>query len=206
MLPWKSLGVKPEPGRRIGFDVFQTSREDSMLPRIFSSLSGAPSYVNDNPSEWATLVLKKPARNYTLHLIFIIAFILAIAVFFISRKRKRDENVRVEYAREGKDLIEIMKEYIQDHFKEPDFNLKKLAAHFKFSYNYASTLFKKETGTPFPEYLQNLRVEEAKKLLAGTDEKVGSIAFKVGFGSEDYFIRVFKDKVGQTPSEFRKKG
>ena len=60
-------------------------------------------------------------------------------------------------------------------------------------------------GISFSEYLRNIRIEEAKKLLRNTDLKVFEIAMKVGFNDAGYFSKRFEDTVGMTPNEYRRK-
>jgi AraC-like DNA-binding protein len=210
LFPWKALSLRAEEGLKIGFDVFQTNAEDSLLQRLFSSFSGASSLTNDNPSEWATLVLVKERGFPAAALAGILAVVLLcalLAIYLKGNRRTGDRTPSGEEAKSfykgGRDLMGLMISHIEAHYKDPDFDLKKLSANFHFSYNYTSSLFKKETGKNFPDYLQDLRVEKAKQLLRNTDEKIAAIAFNVGFSSEDYFSRIFRKKTGQTPTAFR---
>lgn len=70
---------------------------------------------------------------------------------------------------------------------------------------YISQLFKKELGIGYHAYLNEMRVERAKKYLTESDESVTVIAEKVGFGDYRVFTKVFKSIVGETPSQFRKR-
>jgi len=70
--------------------------------------------------------------------------------------------------------------------------------------NYASWLFSKEVGRSFSSWLLSTRLDRAKKLLAGTSEKINTIAEQVGFGDVAYFSKQFHKVHGLTPSEYRK--
>jgi YesN/AraC family two-component response regulator len=59
-------------------------------------------------------------------------------------------------------------------------------------------------GTTFVEYINIIRIKEAKILLKETDSKIIEIAYKVGFNNVTYFNLIFKKITGQTPFEFRK--
>ena len=64
--------------------------------------------------------------------------------------------------------------------------------------------FKLRTRKTFTQYLQQLRINEAQKLLLETDLSISTIAFRVGFENLSYFNRAFKSILGTTPREFRK--
>ncbi|MDI1324363.1 MAG: AraC family transcriptional regulator [Algoriphagus sp.] len=64
--------------------------------------------------------------------------------------------------------------------------------------------FKLRTRKTFTQYLQQLRINEAQKLLLETDLSISTIAFRVGFENLSYFNRAFKSILGVTPREFRK--
>ncbi len=64
--------------------------------------------------------------------------------------------------------------------------------------------FKLRTRKTFTQYLQQLRINEAQKLLLETDLSISTIAFRVGFENLSYFNRAFKSILGTTPREFRR--
>lgn len=68
---------------------------------------------------------------------------------------------------------------------------------------YLSRLFKKETNMTFTEYLNWVRIDNAKKLLLNTNEKILTISLKMGYNSPTYFNRIFKKNTGMSPSEYR---
>ncbi len=96
-----------------------------------------------------------------------------------------------------------MSHYMSDHWDEP-ITVTDIAAHARLNPNYATTLFKKATGQSLLQYLTQLRLASAQRLLATTDLAVLDIALQVGFGSLSQFYDIFKRQVGQTPRDFRK--
>jgi AraC-like DNA-binding protein len=78
-----------------------------------------------------------------------------------------------------------------------------LAEHLGLSRARMFEVFKKETGLSPNDYLQRHRVECCKGLLSGTDRTITDIALGAGFGSSQYFSRVFRRYCGMTPMEFR---
>lgn len=81
--------------------------------------------------------------------------------------------------------------------------LNGLARQFNVSPSYLSTLFKKETGQSFTEYLTQKRLSFAKKLLRETDLPINVIATECGIADNNYFARIFKTHEGMTPAHYR---
>ena len=94
--------------------------------------------------------------------------------------------------------------YIDDNYMLYEISLRKIAEDMHISYNYLSDLFKKQTGKKFLEYLHGVRNKKAKEYLITTDMQISEIAEKVGYLSDNTFIKTFKKLNGITPGEFRK--
>lgn len=88
-------------------------------------------------------------------------------------------------------------------YYDQDLSLESTAHRLGLNKSYLSTLFSTETGQTFTEYLQEVRVEKSKKLLADHSISVLDVALQVGFTSQNYYSRTFKKLTGMTPSEFR---
>lgn len=106
------------------------------------------------------------------------------------------------YARE--DVIANIKHYMKENFHK---NLTQdfISSLFFLNRSYLSTLFKKQTQKKFVDYLNELRIEQAKLLLRKTDRKLYRIAKAVGYDNVKYFFRIFKKITGETPEAYRKK-
>lgn len=94
--------------------------------------------------------------------------------------------------------------YIHDNFTQ-DISIQGLSEKFYLSPNYLCHLFKKEVGENFIEYISNLRIEYACRLLAETDLPVKQIGENCGFNDYFYFTRIFKRIVSQTPTQYRER-
>lgn len=99
-------------------------------------------------------------------------------------------------------IIEKAKHYIEDRYKN-DLKASEVAAWLKITPSYFSYIFKQSTGKGFTEYMNELRIEQAKTLLATTPDKVFEVADKVGYKEYKYFVSVFKSYTGLTPKEYR---
>jgi two-component system, response regulator YesN len=70
---------------------------------------------------------------------------------------------------------------------------------------YLGQLFKKTYGIYFKDYLLQVRINEAKKMLRQSEKRIYEIAESVGFNNTDYFVTIFGKLVNITPSEYRNK-
>lgn len=95
-------------------------------------------------------------------------------------------------------------EYIHTHYHK-DISLTEMARHANMSISYFSYWFKKSTNRTLVQYIQETRIAKAKELLLETNMKNYEIAEKVGFATQSYFVRVFKNSVGMSPNIFRKR-
>ncbi|MBT8308002.1 MAG: helix-turn-helix transcriptional regulator [Maribacter sp.] len=77
------------------------------------------------------------------------------------------------------------------------------ADHLHLSPNYFGDLVKKETGKSAQEYIQNKLIEVAKERVFDHNKSVSEIAYELGFKYPQHFTRLFKQRVGHSPSEFR---
>lgn len=93
--------------------------------------------------------------------------------------------------------------YIGEHYGEK-LSLEGISGHFYISPNYFSSLFKKEMGMNFVEYLTNVRMREAEKLLANPRYSIGEIAEMTGYRDVSHFSSNFARTYGMTPSAWRK--
>lgn len=86
-----------------------------------------------------------------------------------------------------------------------DICLHEIAEHAALNESYFSNLFKKETGQSITEYLNKIRIEKAKELIARTNLKNYEIAERVGIMNASYFSTIFKKETGLTVQEYRQR-
>lgn len=99
-------------------------------------------------------------------------------------------------------LFSVIREYLEEHYSEP-VTRESVANAFYISPNYLSHLFQKAGGVGFNEYLNHVRLEQAKVLLKRYDMKVKEVAHASGFVDSNYFCRQFRKSTERSPSEYR---
>ncbi|MCY9691854.1 response regulator transcription factor [Paenibacillus alginolyticus] len=101
--------------------------------------------------------------------------------------------------------IEQVQQFISSNLSK-DISLTDAAALVHLNPSYLSQLFKQQTGGKFVDYVIEMRMEEAKKLLIKTSLRVSEIAERLGYGDISYFSSTFKKLIGCSPLEYRKCG
>ena len=101
------------------------------------------------------------------------------------------------------DLPTAVISYISEHFCEP-LSLEILSKELGVCRFYLSRIFTQVLHTGFHEYVNTLRIDQAKKLLENTRDSILDVAIQCGFQNQQTFNRVFKEICGITPSAFRK--
>lgn len=103
--------------------------------------------------------------------------------------------------RNSQDLNEAIR-YIHESYHKP-LDLAMVSNHVSLNYAYFSNLFKKNVGKGFAEYLRDVRLDKARRLLAETDHKIVEVAAMVGYESYKSFTRAFRDVMHIQPTEYR---
>lgn len=94
-------------------------------------------------------------------------------------------------------------QHIYADYANKDLSLQSLADLMHVNAAYLGRIFKKETGSSFTDYLNHVRIEKAKELLASSNYKGSELCEKVGFSNYNYFYIVFKKITGTKPTEYR---
>jgi AraC-like DNA-binding protein len=101
---------------------------------------------------------------------------------------------------EGKTVLQ----YIQKHYQKPDLTIIDIQHAIGIHERKISQIVKTNTGLLFKQYLNILRIEEAKTLLKTSTLAIADIGYQVGYGNVSHFNRVFKEIVHCSPNDYRK--
>ena len=122
----------------------------------------------------------------------LMAFATFLFDFAVSELQRKTEET---------DMIGVVKHYIMEHYKE-DIDRNNVAAVAYITPNYLSKRFRAEMGMSLREYINHLRIEEAKRLLLSTNATISEVASAVGYDNISYFSTVFKKICGMSPVEW----
>ncbi|WP_438445981.1 response regulator [Gorillibacterium sp. sgz5001074] len=100
--------------------------------------------------------------------------------------------------------LQAVERYIRDNYRKP-MTIKEIGARFFLNPVYLGSAFSNKYGIGIIEYIHDLRIQEAKRLLRETDQTVSSIAEAVGYVQYNHFLMEFGKRVAEKPSAYRKK-
>ena len=99
-------------------------------------------------------------------------------------------------------VVASVMEWIKANYYQP-FSVSLLAETFGYQADYLSSLFRKSTGISITRYTNRLRIRAAKTLLTNYDLTIKEAAYSCGFSDEKYFMKVFKQSEGITPTQYK---
>lgn len=103
----------------------------------------------------------------------------------------------------GSRAVEQAVSIIRQEYADNQINLDYLADRVYLSPSYLSSVFKAETGESLVKFLTRYRLERAQELLLHTNNKVADVGKQVGFSSSSYFVTVYRNFFGVSPSQYR---
>lgn len=133
------------------------------------------------------------ATLYTAPLLFSEFERLVLDLFSIIEAERSEQELRP---------IRLAKKYIREHYAEA-MGLEDAADAAGLNASYFSHLFRKETGAKFGDYVIQIRLEQAKKLLVTSTMSLSDISAAIGYTDPKYFSRLFTRMVGLRPAEYR---
>jgi transcriptional regulator GlxA family with amidase domain len=93
--------------------------------------------------------------------------------------------------------------WLREHVREPG-AVARVVAHSRIPERTLKRRFKQATGLTLIDYVQNLRIEEAKRLLESSDRAVDEISYDIGYEDASFFRRLFKRRTGVAPAQYRR--
>lgn len=121
---------------------------------------------------------------------------------YLKEKEKYPESFKEKA--QTNHVLEKALQYMEHFYRSP-VTLQELCTHCNCSASYLSHMFKKQMGRNMNQYMNELRIAEARILLANTDDSITDIALNTGFSSLNYFTSTFTKICGCSPTDYRKK-
>ena len=150
-------------------------------------------------------------RNNVKLVLFLISFEIMLLILLIiiqyAKSKKKGVSITIAYKpvdteNESNQLNSFL-EYINNNFNDLELTLEKVSNQTGIYDRRIANYIQDNFGCNFKTYINQLRINESKRLLKETELNMGEIAFKVGFSNQSHFNRVFKNIVLKSPSEFR---
>ena len=120
--------------------------------------------------------------------------LLKLCLIEFQRNHNRDNEVQK--------LTPVL-QFIHSHYHNVNLTNEMIATTFNYNSGYLSQMMKDYTGKSLHQYLISYRLKIAKEKLITTDDSINIIAWKSGFQSTAYFIKMFKEQTGMTPKQYR---
>jgi len=124
----------------------------------------------------------------------------SVFLYTLSYLTEKDNKVSLKHTTS----FEMIVDYIDNHYRDYDMSLKKVADCFSYTEKYLSHLFKKNMDISFKAYINSLRIQYAYTLIENGEKSLYDIASACGYSDSFYFSKVFKKIRGITPTEYIK--
>ena len=152
----------------------------------------------------ADAFLAKPFNMEELHILVdnLIDNVRRLRGKFTGAQRQEDKIENVEVKGNNDALMERIMKTINENLSDPDFNVEKLTEDVGISRAQLHRKMKEITGLSTGEFIRNLRLEQAARLIREGKINVTQVAYSVGFNNQTHFSTVFKKHYGVTPTEY----
>ena len=181
-----------------------TVRDNKLLPTIAFEQVSDSNFINSHLFVTHATEYLEPLKNileeYSTQKIYYQENSSAILKSILTRLHRHS----IESTSNASNAVSKLISYIKENYNQPLTNavLSNMTGYHEYHLN---RLFCTHTGTSVHQYILNIRINEAKKLLLNTNLSLASIAEQIGFNSNTYFSTYFKRVVGISPLEFRKR-
>lgn len=192
---------------RLNFDLDTSSFRFSSYKSIYDMLIRAQRGLAF-PPEAIMLVYHRLARLSSIEEGFIavqefFSILYELSKFDDARELASSSFAKVEVVSESKRILKV-KNYIDEHYKD-DLSLEQLADIVGMTPTAFSRYFKQRTAKNISEYIVDIRLGHAARLLVDTSDSVSEICWATGFNTLSNFNRLFRKRKGCSPTEFREK-
>jgi len=192
---------------RLNFDLDTSSFRFSSYKSIYDMLIRAQRGLAF-PPEAIMMVYHRLARLSSIEEGFIavqefFSILYELSKFDDARELASSSFAKVEVVSESKRILKV-KNYIDEHYKD-DLSLEQLADLVGMTPTAFSRYFKQRTAKNISEYIVDIRLGHAARLLVDTSDSVSEICWATGFNTLSNFNRLFRKRKGCSPTEFREK-
>lgn len=192
---------------RLNFDLDTSPFRFSSYKSIYDMLIRAQRGLAF-PPEAIMLVYHRLARLSSIEEGFIavqefFSILYELSKFNDARELASSSFAKVEVVSESKRILKV-KNYIDEHYKD-DLSLEQLADLVGMTPTAFSRYFKQRTAKNISEYIVDIRLGHAARLLVDTSDSVSEICWATGFNTLSNFNRLFRKRKGCSPTEFREK-
>ena len=140
-----------------------------------------------------------------LGLLLIFYFVIYLILYLvIQRKNKIISYKELDVKNDADEDIKRIMNTVAKNYADPGFTVEKLAREAGVSSSKIPGMLKERFNLNFKQYLNTIRITEAKRLLRETDNQIVTIAYNVGYNNIPHFNRTFKQFEGMSPKEYRK--
>lgn len=182
------------------------------LIRIALATGLTPSWNKEKSIQIYSILFYRNNTDVVLIMIIIQLFTFAvlILIFYLKTASKKSKNSfiinyrAVTYEQKQTDKNDFL-DFINDNFQNSDLNLSLISKITGVSQRNITEGISLQFNCNVRTYINQIRINEARRLLKESDLHISEIAYKVGFSSPSNFNRVFKNLTGQSPSEFLQK-
>jgi AraC-like DNA-binding protein len=157
-------------------------------------------------TDCVNLIKQEISERIDNHSQTVISSSLELLLNLSQRYYERQFNTR---SAQNTDVLSRFRSLLKEYYKTGQFSekgtpsIEYFSEKIHLSANYLSDLLKKETGSNAKDQINNFIIDKAKTLLLTEQDSISGIAYTLGFNYPHYFSRLFKNKTGMTPQEYR---
>ncbi len=185
----------------------KTNTQISDIPVILLTSKTEVSDRLEGLKKGADAYLAKPFNMEELHILVdnLVDNVRRLRGKFSGAQDQEDKVENVEVKGNNDVLMERIMKTVNQHLQDADFNVDKLAEEVGLSRTQLHRKMKEITGISTGEFIRNLRLQQAERLIREGKVNIAQVAYSVGFNNQTYFSTVFKRYYGMTPTEYAEK-
>ena len=193
-----------------GISLLKNIKSNTLISDIPVILLTSRSEVNDRLEglkRGADAFIAKPFNMEELHILIdnLVDNVRRLRGKFTGATKQEEKIEKLEVKGNNDVLMDRIMKNINESIQDPDFNVEKLTAQVGISRAQLHRKMKEITGISAGDFIRNLRLEQAARLICENKINVTQVAYAVGFNNQTHFSTVFKKHFGMTPTEYAEK-